>query len=556
MTKKIIFAVIILCFLLLSAFSACAEVTGSTTDPSEIGVGARPLGMGKAFVAESTDTSGIFINPSGLAKCDSLKFGSMSATLINDYNYVVLGGAYPFDFGTLGIGYINVGTSGIPLTELVGSPPDQIPVQVGSTNYNTGVFFLSYGSKLDRFIDFDFAPKTSIGGSAKVFIQGFSGGGASLEGASGTGIDIDLGAQYELINWVTLGLSLQNCLPASLGGKIVWERNNIEESIPMVIKSGSLFRIFGSNALYPSKQQFNVGLDTDISYGRKRPQVWHLGCEWSPVIVLALRLGIDQSPSASSVENNLTGGVGIRYRGYTFDYAYHQYSGIEENVTHYFSLGYVGEEKEEEFKRVKEVIKPVLEVKPKLLVKTFADVPEGYWAKAPIEYFATLGIIGGYPDGTFRPEEPLNRAEICAVLVKALGEEVSIPDENPFPDVPRRYWGAKYIKKATELKLMGGFPDGLFKPGERITRAEAVIIFGRFAKLKEKKAVITAPFPDLSPRHWASPMITSAKEAGLLDYLKGKNFDPNKELTRAEAAEILSKTEFGKAKIKKLLEKI
>ena len=214
MTKKIFITLIILAFLAISAYG---DVTGNTTDPSQIGVGARPLGMGKAFVALSGDISDIFINPSGLTSCDGLKLGSMSATLISDFNYVVLGGAYPFDFGTLGAGYINLGTSDIPVTTL---GPGGIPIPIGSTNYNSSVLFLSYASKLDRFLDFDFAKNTSVGGSAKIFMQGFSGGGSSLEGGTGAGLDIDLGAQYELNKWATLGLTLQNCLPASLGGKL------------------------------------------------------------------------------------------------------------------------------------------------------------------------------------------------------------------------------------------------------------------------------------------------------------------------------------------------
>ncbi|MCX5726640.1 MAG: hypothetical protein NT030_05635, partial [Candidatus Saganbacteria bacterium] len=341
--------------ILIFASFAYGEVSGNTTDPSQIGVGARPLSMGKAFVALSGDVSDIFINPSGLTACDGLKLGSMSATLISDFNYVVLGGAYPFDFGTLGAGYINLGTSDIPVTTL---GPGGIPVPIGSTNYNSSVLFLSYASKLDRFLDSDLAKNTSIGGSAKIFMQGFSGGGSSLEGGTGTGIDIDLGAQYELNKWATLGLTLQNCLPASLGGKISWVKDNIEEGIPMVIKAGGLIKVFGPSAIYENNQQLNIAIDTDMSYGTKRPEVWHLGCEWRPAKILALRLGVDQSPSAASVDNNLTGGVGIQYKGYTFDYAYHQYGGIEENVTHYFSIGYVGEEeqKKEDFKQVDEII--------------------------------------------------------------------------------------------------------------------------------------------------------------------------------------------------------
>jgi len=76
----------------------------------------------------------------------------------------------------------------------------------------------------------------------------------------------------------------------------------------------------------------------------------------------------------------------------------------------------------------------------------------------------------------------------------------------------------------------------------------------RFDGITAPREVKALPFPDVEIKHWAAPVIAAAKEAGLLEYLVGKNFEPNRELTRAEAAEMLSKTKFGKDKIKELLE--
>ena len=111
MMKSRIFLIILSIIIVLSG-SAFAS---STADPTEIGIGARPLGLGKAYVGVSGDASTIFVNPAGHAKIDGLKITSMSGQLLQDLNYIVFGIAHPYDFGTLGFGYVNVGLAGIPV---------------------------------------------------------------------------------------------------------------------------------------------------------------------------------------------------------------------------------------------------------------------------------------------------------------------------------------------------------------------------------------------------------------------------------------------------------
>ena len=558
----LLFAVVLLIF----QFQAAAAIQeGATVDPADVGIGARPLGMGKAFVALSDDGSGVFTNPAGLAKAKSWKFMSMNAQLLQTVNYLTIGVAYPFEFGVLGLGYLNAGVSGIPLTSLTGNTVEAY----GATDYNASLFVLSYAGELSKFPFFEFAKDIDVGANAKIFLQGFSGSSPSLE--SGTGFDIDLGMQYRPVDYATFAVCLHNCLPMSAGGKFSWppvgDRTEVlEESIPIVIRVGGALKLWGYDGMQQAgEQELYLALDLDMYHPEARkPGVWHFGAEWWPVEVLAIRAGVDQSHAATTtglgVENNLTGGVGLKYRGYTFDYAYHQQGELPENVTHYFSIGYIGEEliSKAEEKRMEEIIKPkpviVPVVKPKPELKTFIDVPPGYWAKEPIEYLATLGILGGYPDGTFRPDKTLTRAELAAILVRARGVEPPRPEEDPFPDVSKDHWAAGYIKSAVTMKLVGGYPDGTFKAFNPVSRAEGVVIIARFAELSPPGEVILSPFSDMPQGHWATPNVYIATEAGLLEYLSGKNFEPRRELTRAEVAEILSKTPWVKEKIRELLE--
>ncbi|HTY13176.1 MAG TPA: hypothetical protein VMD02_03195, partial [Candidatus Omnitrophota bacterium] len=83
----------------------------------------------------------------------------------------------------------------------------------------------------------------------------------------------------------------------------------------------------------------------------------HAGAEWSPITLIKLRAGVDQKPSAGSSITNLAAGLGVNFKGFTFDYAYHTYAELSEFATHYFSIGYSPE-------LVKKEVKPVSTTAP------------------------------------------------------------------------------------------------------------------------------------------------------------------------------------------------
>jgi hypothetical protein len=187
------------------------------------------------------------------------------------------------------------------------------------------------------------------------------------------------------------------------------------------------------------------------------------------------------------------------------------------------------------------------------LVK-FADVPENHWALTPIEQLATTGLIEGYPNGTFQPERALSRAELATLLVKSKGMEPPAITEKTFKDMPPAHWAARYVKGALTMGLVKGYPDKTFKPNNKITRTEGVVVLTRFGNLPQPAALTAGPYPDLTARHWASPFIAAARTAGLLDYIGDNDFEPKRELTRAEAVEILSKTSYGRARLDSLFD--
>jgi len=528
-------------------------------DIGEIGVGARPLGMGKAWVGGMDDASAIFTNPAGLSLNPNLNVVSMSGTLLSDINYLMVGVSDYSPVGKVGIGYLNASVGDIPITTLTGSGSTAAISWEANTNYYSSIIFFSYSTKLSRIFKGK-GDHISFGANLKYFLQGFSGGGSAMEDGVGTGMDADLGLIYEASPWANLGLALNNFLPYDFGGRFIWQKNDEIEPIYMVTRVGGDFKLLGESALlYHQSQKLNLLVDYEDTRKPNRPDVWHLGLEYWPLDILALRCGLDQKPKATEaeigVDNNITAGVGIDYRGFTFDYAYHQFGELSENATHFFSIGYRGWEKPKRkpIKEERKMVVPLPEVIPKPELRTFIDLPKGYWAQKPIEYLATLGIMGGYPDQTFRPNRALTRGELAAILVKAKGFKVRPEEKAKFNDVRAKDWFTPYISVAAVRKYMRGYPDGNFRPTQRVTRAEAALIFARFSGLYMKPEVQREVYPDVEREHWASPAIAATRQAGFFEYLGEEKFGAQEYLTRAEAAEILSKTPTVKEKIKELI---
>jgi len=107
----------------------------------------------------------------------------------------------------------------------------------------------------------------------------------------------------------------------------------------------------------------------------------------------------------------------------------------------------------------------------------FPDVEPGYWAQPFIQRLAQENILSGYPDGTFRPEQAVDRDEFAALIRQAYNktEQRQIPSGSVFRDVPRGYWAAPAIEEAYETGFMNGFPGGYFRPREQVSRIQAIV---------------------------------------------------------------------------------
>ncbi|MBU0502339.1 MAG: S-layer homology domain-containing protein, partial [Candidatus Margulisbacteria bacterium] len=164
-----------------------------------------------------------------------------------------------------------------------------------------------------------------------------------------------------------------------------------------------------------------------------------------------------------------------------------------------------------------------------------------------------VGLVEGYPDKTFRPTRTLTRAELATLLVRAKG--ISIPSNQAnevFRDVKPSHWAAKYIEVAQREGLIKGYPDKTFRPNNKITKAEGIAVVARFENLPVPFEVNETPYSDVKTTNWSAKYIQAAKGAGLLTYVKGQNLFPQQEMARSEAVELLSKTTLAGGKIKEL----
>lgn len=113
-----------------------------------------------------------------------------------------------------------------------------------------------------------------------------------------------------------------------------------------------------------------------------------------------------------------------------------------------------------------------------LITDKFSDVPASHWAANSIGNVFSKGYMNGYNDGTFRPEKNLTRAEMAAILVRVYNLQQET-DKQAFTDVENGHWANKEISIASSNGIILGYTNGKFKPEQLITRAEAVAMLFR-----------------------------------------------------------------------------
>ncbi|MEH2268888.1 MAG: S-layer homology domain-containing protein [Nostoc sp.] len=119
-------------------------------------------------------------------------------------------------------------------------------------------------------------------------------------------------------------------------------------------------------------------------------------------------------------------------------------------------------------------VAPFITASPSLAQTTFSDVSSNYWAAQFIQQLSQRGVIAGFPDGSFRPEEPVTRAQFAAMVNKAF-QKAQQRQPISFADVPSNYWASTAIQQAYTIGFLSGYPGNRFEPNQAIPRQQVLV---------------------------------------------------------------------------------
>jgi uncharacterized surface protein with fasciclin (FAS1) repeats len=182
---------------------------------------------------------------------------------------------------------------------------------------------------------------------------------------------------------------------------------------------------------------------------------------------------------------------------------------------------------------------------PGTTTTNLSDVSSNYWASPFIIALAQRNVIVGFPDGTFKPDQAVTRAQFAAMLQKAFNQNpVRQLSAGGFSDVPANYWAADAIRKAYETGFMSGYPGNRFLPNEQIPKVQAIVALSSGLALTSSNnaaSVLNTYYTDASsiPDYAVNSVASATQSNIVVNYPEVKQLNPQRTLTRAEAAAIL-----------------
>ncbi|OCQ91234.1 beta-Ig-H3/fasciclin [Nostoc sp. MBR 210] len=175
----------------------------------------------------------------------------------------------------------------------------------------------------------------------------------------------------------------------------------------------------------------------------------------------------------------------------------------------------------------------------------FSDVSTDYWATPFIQALAARNVISGFPDGSFRPNQAVTRAEFATMIQKAFNQNpVRQISAGGFTDVPAGYWATPAIQEAYETGFMTGYPGNEFRPNLQIPKVQAIAALSSGLNLNTSgnaSDVLSTYYTDASAiPDYAVNNVAAATQANIVvNYPDVKQLNPQVPLTRAEAASLL-----------------
>jgi len=183
----------------------------------------------------------------------------------------------------------------------------------------------------------------------------------------------------------------------------------------------------------------------------------------------------------------------------------------------------------------------------------FSDVSKSRADYNAITFLANIDLIGGYQDGTFKPDQEVNRAEALKMIMGMDNMNYwqwvdgaifgGASTDMPFTDLDKTAWYYDYLQRAYNDALVGGYPDGTFKPGQTVNTAEAIKILMNHTFLRiddiSMVKVVDNPFRDAEYNAWYAPYLKYADERGIAVADANGNISPGANITRGMLAQLI-----------------
>ena len=169
----------------------------------------------------------------------------------------------------------------------------------------------------------------------------------------------------------------------------------------------------------------------------------------------------------------------------------------------------------------------------------FSDVGSNYWARPFIENLASEQIIAGFPDGTFKPDQPVTRAQFAAIVRNAFNQPHGRTAPR-FSDVSANYWANGAIADAYSQGFLSGYPNGVFQPETQIPRVQALVALANGLNYSPQGSVneVLGRYRDAGqiPGYGQSPVAAATENRLVVNYPNVDTLQPQRTATRADVA--------------------
>jgi hypothetical protein len=178
--------------------------------------------------------------------------------------------------------------------------------------------------------------------------------------------------------------------------------------------------------------------------------------------------------------------------------------------------------------------------------RLFSDI-DNHWAKGCIEELASQDLVTGDPDGHFRPNDPITRAEFAVLMYWVFPKALPVREMASFSDVPSSHWANKVVKWVYERGLFSGYPDRSFRPDASIFRADAIAVLVKglnYVVPLQFQPILEQYFDDAAevPVYAKGAIATAALSRLVVNYPDVRKLRPHQPITRGEVAALLCQT--------------